>query len=114
RTSQNRKSRIPVAVALRNALTCVGSPCIRPMGRPRKMVEPATAPRMRIWAVDIGVRLTLQVPFVPYSARNGARPLRRRVPGDDLLPRLSDRGVPALELRHARARLARGRDAGRL
>src|SRR5438552_1891602 len=38
-TSQSRKSRIPVAVALRYALTWVARPCIRPIGRPRRMVE---------------------------------------------------------------------------
>ena len=29
------------------------TPCIRPIGRPRKIVKPAIAPRMSVWAVLI-------------------------------------------------------------
>src|SRR5436305_12656067 len=35
-------------------------PCIRPIGRLRKIVRPAMAPSSRVWAVDIVVRVTLQ------------------------------------------------------
>ena len=43
--------RIPVAVALMNALTPTGTDCMRPSGSPRKIVDPAIAPSNRIWAV---------------------------------------------------------------
>src|SRR5204863_10137952 len=59
-TSQNRKSRIPVAVAVKKAFSFGDSPCIRPIGRLRKIVRPAIAPSSRVWAVDIVVRVTLQ------------------------------------------------------
>src|SRR5205809_966011 len=50
RTSQSRKTRIPVASALRAAWRR-GSACrTRARGRPRRIVPPATAPRTRIWA----------------------------------------------------------------
>src|SRR5204863_5938854 len=59
-TSQNRNSRIPVAVAVKNAFTLGDSPCIRPIGSPMKIVSPAIAPSSKVWAVDIVVRFTLQ------------------------------------------------------
>ena len=45
---------------------------------------------------------------------HGATTLGRRLPRDDLVPRLPDRRVPALDHGHARARLARRGDARRL
>jgi hypothetical protein len=47
-TSQKRKSRMPMAVALRNARIGIDGLRTRPMGRPRKMVKPAMAPSARI------------------------------------------------------------------
>ena len=44
RMSQRRKTRIPVANALRKPWTAFGNPCIRATGRPRKIVAPAMAP----------------------------------------------------------------------
>ena len=44
-TSQSRKSRIPVAIALSPAFSRVLALLIRPIGRPRKIVKPASAPR---------------------------------------------------------------------
>src|SRR3954470_15540863 len=88
-------------------------PCIRPIGRPRKMVTPAIAPSSRVWPVDILVRVTLQIECVQLTSY-GTGPLRRRIPRDDLLPRLSDRRVPAPVDRLAHALLARRRDARRL
>jgi len=42
---------MPVAVAARNAFALGLTLCIRPIGRPRKIVSPAIAPSPRIWAV---------------------------------------------------------------
>jgi hypothetical protein len=50
-TSQNRKIRTPVAVAARNAFVAAVTFCIRPSGRPRKIVRPASAPSRRVWTV---------------------------------------------------------------
>src|SRR6266536_3556763 len=113
-TSQNRKSRIPVAVAVKKAFSYGDSQCIRPIGRPRKIVRPAIAPSSKVWAVDIVVRLTLQKLVSTVDVRYGTGPLGRRIPGDDLLPRLPDRRVPASVdgLPHARV-TGRG-DARRL
>jgi hypothetical protein len=43
---------MPIASALRKTLTLGIGARIRPMGRPRKMLSPATAPRRTIWLVD--------------------------------------------------------------
>src|SRR5207244_214404 len=51
---------MPVAVAVKKAFSFGEMPCIRPIGRLRKIVRPAMAPRSRVWAVDIVVRVTLQ------------------------------------------------------
>jgi hypothetical protein len=51
RTSQKRKSRIPVAMAARKAFVPAVTFCIRPSGRPRKIVNPAIAPSRRVWPV---------------------------------------------------------------
>src|SRR5204862_510011 len=52
-TSQNRKSRMPDAVAVKKAFSVGDSPRIRPIGRPRKIGRPAIAPSSSVWAVDI-------------------------------------------------------------
>jgi hypothetical protein len=53
RTSQSRKTRIPVAVAARKAFVAGFTLCMRPSGRPRKMVKPAIAPSPSVWAVPM-------------------------------------------------------------
>ncbi len=55
-TSQNRKSRMPMATALRNAFNRGTGARRRPMGRPRKIVKPAMAPSRTIWPEDMSGR----------------------------------------------------------
>src|ERR1700693_346479 len=50
RMSQSRKTRIPVANALRSPWTGLGRPRSRATGRPRKMVAPAIAPSKTVVA----------------------------------------------------------------
>ena len=54
RTSQNRNSRMPTATALRKAFSASDGLRMRPIGSPRKMVNPAMAPRIRTSPSDIG------------------------------------------------------------
>src|SRR6476619_3174411 len=110
-TSQKRKIRMPVAVAVKKAFTCGESPCIRPIGRPRKMVTPAIAPRRYVWLVDTSCKGHLTDRWQYSEPAYGTGPLRRRVPRDDLLPRLPDRRIPAAVDRIPHARLTRCRDA---
>src|SRR3954447_3105021 len=52
-TSQNKKIRIPVAVAVKNDFTAGERFDILPSGKPRKIVTPAIAPSRYVWLVDI-------------------------------------------------------------
>src|SRR5256885_13674802 len=76
------------------------------------------APSARTWDVDIVVG----IPFGPckvnltrrtceYPLDDGTGSYPRRLPRDDLLPRVPDRGVPAGRLERVDARVAGGRDA---
>src|SRR3954453_23965982 len=58
-TSQRRKTRMPVASADRAARVAALRFCMRPTGRPRKIVPPAIAPRIRTWAVLTGCKGSL-------------------------------------------------------
>src|SRR3954447_6172829 len=58
-TSQSRKTRIPVASADSAARVASDRFCMRPIGRPRKIVPPAIAPRIRTWAVLTGCKGSL-------------------------------------------------------
>ena len=60
RTSQSRKTRIPVANAVSAARSPASCSPTRPSGRPRKIVKPAIAPRTRVCVGAHLVRVTLQ------------------------------------------------------
>ena len=47
-TSQKRNSRIPTAIALRNARSDAPAPVSRPTGKPMKIVAPAMIPSTTI------------------------------------------------------------------
>ncbi len=66
-TSQSRKIRMPMASAFRKALSRGIGARMRPSGRPRKMVNPAMAPRRTIWLDDKGGFLSWQA-AVPGNA----------------------------------------------
>src|SRR4051794_39673511 len=59
RTSQSRKTRMPVASADSAARAAPLRFCMRPTGRPRKIVPPAIAPRIKTWAVLTGCKGSL-------------------------------------------------------
>src|SRR3954449_4678120 len=59
RTAQSRKTRMPVASADSAARVAAPRFCMRPTGRPRKIVPPAIAPRIRTWGVLTGCKGSL-------------------------------------------------------
>src|SRR4051795_9310160 len=59
RTSQSRNRRMPVASADSAARVAAPRFCMRPTGRPRKIVPPAIAPRIRTWGVLTGCKGSL-------------------------------------------------------
>ena len=106
-TSQSRKSRIPVATARQRRAQ--RRPSRRRRGRSAgrgRSSKPAIAPRTRVWVVlTCKAHLTDGRAGAYQSSRLWsamARALGRRVPGDDLLPRVPDRRVPPAGHRLAR------------
>src|SRR3954465_9838363 len=100
-TSQNKKIRIPVAVAVKNDFTAGERFDIRPSGRPRKMVTPAIAPSRYVWLVDIPCKGHLTA-HVSLGTR---RPLVMQTGSKRTTPRSPDVlqvGVASERLRHAR------------
>src|SRR5216683_3296479 len=60
-TSKSRNSRMPMAVAFRDARNCGAGRRIRPTGRPRKIVPPATAARTSTRPADISMVANIRV-----------------------------------------------------
>src|SRR5258708_4041083 len=104
--------RIPAANAVSPARRPADAAPTRPIGTPRKIVPPAIAPRSRVCVV-LNVRGTLHE-MSGVRSLDGNESRRRRLPGDDLFPGVSNRGVPALSGHVAGDRRARRRDARRL